>query len=487
MVKRLLGFVLLIGVVALLLQWVSLRQSEPEKDVEVQVTVAPEEPPKEAPAPEPSTPPALEPSIPPAAEQTPPAPPAPAETPPDPPASTATDQAPEASPPAAEPPAEPEPSPAPTDEQGPSDPPAAERDDSASESEPPAPAATEREAPASPATDEEAVPPAADEVKPPLEPEPSAPSAAEQTPTSPSADETAAPAEPEPPSAPTTEPTQSAPPAAESGASSTESEPLPPSAGKQATAEAEEPPAALEPPVTPAAGASAVPSEPEPSSPAETQIEERVVPEEEFVAIEQAQGRTDERTDAQRRHQDQDGWYGWGVLADYADPDRAARLLGGAAVVQRQGSFFTLRESTGGRVTARPIANVSAAYGSVALRGHGSAFKQRLRSALSTGQLLGREADYKLWYLFPRREATHLGNKVVAVFECHVRESALSGAAAERFRKESKLRGAVLALRRANGGRLGIYLPRYFQTVDRRVPVAEACRALDEESRRLGS
>ena len=212
-----------------------------------------------------------------------------------------------------------------------------------------------------------------------------------------------------------------------------------------------------------------------------------MIPEEEFVAIEQAQGRTDERTDAQRRHQDQDGWYGWGVLADYADPDRAARLLGGAAVVQRQGSFFTLRESTGGRVTARPIANVSAAYGSIALRGHGSVFKQRLRSALSTGQLLGREADYKLWYLFPRREATHLGNKVVAVFECHVRESGLSGEAAERFRKESKLRGAVLALRRANGGRLGIYLPRYFQSGEGRVPVAEACRVLDEESRRFGS
>ena len=216
-------------------------------------------------------------------------------------------------------------------------------------------------------------------------------------------------------------------------------------------------------------------------------VEERVIPDEEFVTIERAQGRTDERTDAQRRHQDQDGWYGWGVLADYADPDGAARLLGGAAVVERQGKFFKLPESTGGRVTARPIANVSAAYGSIALRGHGSAFRQRLRSALSTGQLLGREADYKLWYLFPRREATHLGNKVVAVFECHVRESGLSGEAAERFRKESKLRGAVLALRRANGGRLGIYLPRYFQTGEGRVPVAEACRALDEESRRFGS
>ena len=214
--------------------------------------------------------------------------------------------------------------------------------------------------------------------------------------------------------------------------------------------------------------------------------EERVVPDEEFVAIEQAQGRTDERTDAQRRHQVEDAWYGWGVLSDYADPDRAAQLLGGAAVVQRAASFFTLRRKSGGQVVARPIANVSAGYGSIALRGHGNVFRQRLSRALAGGQLLGREADYKLWYLFPRREATHLGDKVVKVFECHIRETGLSGEVADRFRAQSKLRGAVLALRRANGGRLGIYLPRYFQTEEGRVQVAPACRALDEESRRVG-
>ena len=449
MVKRFLGFVLLIGVVALLLQWMSLRDSEPEpeKDVEVQVAEVPEEPPKEAPAPEPE--PASEPSTPPAAEQTPPTPPAPAEELPEPPASAAAEQAPEASPAAEEPPA------------------------------PPVP-------------EEETAPSATEEEIPPPEPEPSASPDAEQVPPTPPADEPAAPAESEPPSAPTTEPAQSAPPAAESEALSSVSEPLPPSAGEQAAApsaaEDERSPAAAESPESPESPSPAAPAAPsEPAAPEEAVVEERVIPDEEFVAVEQAQGRTDERTDAQRRHQNQDGWYGWGVLADYADPDRAARLFGGAAVVQRQGSFFTIRESTGGRVTARPIANVSAAYGSIALRGHSSVFKQRLRSALSTGQLLGREADYKLWYLFPRREATHLGNKVVAVFECHVRESGLSGEAAEGFRKESKLRGAVLALRRANGGRLGIYLPRYFQTGEGRVPVAEACRALDDESRRFGS
>ena len=463
MVKRLLGFVLLIGVVVLLLQWVSLRQSEPEpeKDVDIQVEVAPEETPKEAPAPEPES------STPPTAEQTPSTPPAPADKPPEPPPSAATEQAPEASP---------------ADEQRPSEPPVAQREDSSPESEPPAPAATEQERTAPPATEEE---------KPPPEPEPPASPDAETMPTIPPAAETSAPAESESPSAPTTEPTQSASPAVESEASSSESESLPPSVAEQApaptAAEAAKTPAVAEPPASSAPGEPKAPSEPEPTAPEETMVEERVVPDEEFVAIEQAQGRTDERTDAQRRHQSQDSWYGWGVLADYADPDRAARLLGGAAAVQRNGSFFTLRESTGGRVTARPIANVSAAYGSIALRGHGSVFRQRLRRALSTGQLLGREADYKLWYLFPRREATHLSNKVVRVFECHVRESGLSGEAAERFRKESKLRGAVLALLRANGGRLGIYLPRYFQSGEGRIRVAEPCRALDEESRRFGS
>ena len=330
--------------------------------------------------------------------------------------------------------------------------------------------------------EEETAPPATEEETPPPEPEPPTPPAAEP----------AAPAESEPSSAPSTEPAQSAPPASESEAPSSESEPLPPLAGEQAAAqsaaEEERSPGAAESPRVPvprsAGGAIRVRARRSRRGGGRRAGDPRRGVRR---GLEQAQGRTDERTDAQRRHQNQDGWYGWGVLADYADPDRAARLLGGAAVVQRQSSFFTLRESTGGRVTARPIANVSAAYGSIALRGHGSAFRQRLRSALSTGQLLGREADYKLWYLFPRREAMHLGNKVVAVFECHARESGLSGEAAERFRKESKLRGAVLALRRANGGRLGIYLPRYFQSGEGRVPVAEACRALDEESRRFGS
>lgn len=477
MVKRLLGFVLLIGVVALLLQWVSHRQSEPEpeKEVEVQVTVVPENAPKEAPAlEEPESP------TPPAAEQAPPTPPAPADESPQPPVAAATEPTPEESPAAMDSSAEPEPTSAPADEQRPSEPPADEREDTSPK--PPAPAATEQE-PAAPA--------AAEEAKPPPKPEPSASPAAESTPPAPPTAETAASAESESPSAPTTEPAQSEPPVAESEASPSESEPLPSPAGGQApaqpAAEAEKPPAAAEAPASPASGEPATPSEPEPDTPEETTVEERVVPDEEFVAVEQAQGRNDERTDAQRRHQNQDGWYGWGVLADYADPDRAARLLGGAAAVQRDGSFFALRESSGGRVTARPIANISAAYGSIALRGHGSAFRQQLRRALSTGQLLGREADYKLWYLFPRREATHLGNKVVRVFECHVRESGLSGEAADHFREEAKLRGAVLALRRANGGRLGIYLPRYFQIGDRRVPVAPACRALDEESRRFGS
>ena len=316
MVKRLLGFVLLIGVVVLLLQWVSLRQSEPEpeKDVDIQVEVAPEETPKEAPAPEPES------STPPTAEQTPSTPPAPADKPPEPPPSAATEQAPEASP---------------ADEQRPSEPPVAEREDSSPESEPPAPAATEQERTAPPATEEE---------KPPPEPEPPASPDAETVPTTPPAAETSAPAESESPSAPTTEPTQSASPAVESEASSSESESLPPSVAEQApaptAAEAAKSPAVAEPPASPAPSEPKAPSDPDPTAPEETMVEERVVPDEEFVAIEQAQGRTDERTDAQRRHQNQDGWYGWGVLADYADPDRAARLLGGAAAVQRDGSFF---------------------------------------------------------------------------------------------------------------------------------------------------
>lgn len=325
-----------------------------------------------------------------------------------------------------------------------------------------------------------------------MEPEPSAPADAERASATPPVAEASAAEEPEPPSAPIAAQTRTESSAAEGEASSAASEPLRSSASEQPpmlppTAEKEGVSDARKQPATPTPAKPVAPPAPEPAAVRETHIEERVIPDDEFVAVEQAQGRTDERTDAQRRHQEGDSWYGWGVLGDYADPDRASRLLGGAAVVQGKGSFFTIRANSGGEVTVRPIGNVSAAYGSIGLRGHGEVFRQRLHRALATGQLLGREADYELWYLFPRREATHLGNKVVAVFECQVRESGLVGETADRFREQSKLRGAVLALRRANGGRLGIYLPRYFQTEDGRVPVAPACRELDEESRRYGS
>ena len=212
-------------------------------------------------------------------------------------------------------------------------------------------------------------------------------------------------------------------------------------------------------------------------------IEERLIEDEEFVALEQAQGRIDERTDAQRRRQEEDGWYGWGVLNEYADPDRAARLLGGTPVVRTGDRFHTVREQSG-QIRVRPIGNVSAAYGAVGLRAHDPAFKQRVRRAIASGLLLGRESDHELLHLFPRREAAHLGNKVVQVFECHLRESGLSGEAADRFREQAKLRGAVVALRRANGGRLGVLLPRYFRAGEGRVPVASPCREIDDESRR---
>ena len=405
MVKRLFGFAVLIVIVALVLQWVSLQQSEPEqvKEVDVQVTSAPKQDSQEPPPEESEVP------VPPTPDQATVAPLAVEEPPP-----------------------------------------------------------SEPESPSDTAADEEKVSPA--------EPESSASPVSEQaSPPSLPAEEEKLPEESEPP-APTAPPVTEEPPPAESEPPSgaAEGESAPP-ADEEETA-----PATPAPPSTP-------PAQPEPVAPEAAEIEEHLVSDEEFVAIEQAQGRTDERTDAQRRHQDEDGWYGWGVLSDYSDPDRAARLLGGAAVVQTKGRFFMLREKAGGQVVARPIADVSAAYGSIALRGHGSAFKGQLHRALSAGELLGRAADFKLWFLFPRREATHLGNKVVKVFECHIRESGVSGEAADRFREQSRLRGAVLLLRRANGGRLGIYLPDYFQTGEEGTPVSPACRAIDEESRRFES
>ena len=251
-----------------------------------------------------------------------------------------------------------------------------------------------------------------------------------------------------------------------------------PAGGDTAGSSSPPAPASGDPPPRPAA-----PTAADRAEAAGARIEERLIAEEEFVALEQAQGRIDERTDAQRRRQEEDGWYGWGVLNEYADPDRAARLLGGVPVVRAGGRFHTVRERAG-QLRVRPIGNVSAAYGAVGLRAHDAALKRLVRRAIASGLLLGRESDHELLHLFPRREAAHLGNKVVKVFECHLRESGLRGEAAERFRKQAKLRGAVVALRRANGGRLGVLLPRYFRTGEGRVPVAAPCREIDEESRR---
>ena len=344
----------------------------------------------------------------------------------------------------------------------------------------PAPVAPDREAP-SPPVDAPAAeaPPETPTVAPPAEPSAEtraggAPEAAPATAQEPAPANTAPGAEtPASGSSPASEPAPAPGPSPESSTIAYAQ----PADGDTAGASSPRAPASGDPPPRPASPATGQ------AEAAGVRIEERLIAEEEFVALEQAQGRIDERTDAQRRHQEEDGWYGWGVLNEYADPDRAARLLGGVPVVRAGGRFHTMRERAG-QIRVRPIGNVSAAYGAVGLRAHDPALKQLMRRAIASGLLLGREADHELLHLFPRQEAAHLGNKVVKVFECHLRESGLRGEAADRFRKQAKLRGAVVALRRASGGRLGVLLPRYFRTGEGRVPVAAPCREIDEESRR---
>ena len=240
----------------------------------------------------------------------------------------------------------------------------------------------------------------------------------------------------------------------------------------------------------------AVPTDPPPAEPpalrpepvptasemAKEPIEEHLITDELFIRLEQAQGRVDRRSDAQRRRQENNGWYGWGVINDLADPDRAARLLGGTPVVREGEEVHALRERNG-RVEVRPISNVGAAYGTVGLPVHDTGFKRLLRRAIDAGDLVGPESRYELWYIFAKREALHLADKVVRVFECQVAEQGLKGDAADVFRQQARLRVAVVALRRPNGGRLGVALPRYFSSGSERLALALACQAIDDESR----
>lgn len=211
---------------------------------------------------------------------------------------------------------------------------------------------------------------------------------------------------------------------------------------------------------------------------------EQLVSDEQFAQLEQAQGKVDERTDAERRNQDENGWYGWGVLNEYAHPDRAAKLLGGVLVAQGNGHLYRLRKGKG-RPHVRPLVGVGRVYGAIGVRSHEKESKILLREAISRGALLGKEQEYRLWYLFPRRRADHLQAKTVKAFECEIREKGLHGESAETFRQEARLRGEVLVLRRERGGRLGFLVPSYFQQGTVRHSISPNCRASDDESVRL--
>ena len=172
-----------------------------------------------------------------------------------------------------------------------------------------------------------------------------------------------------------------------------------------------------------------------------------------------------------------EGRYGWGVLAEYADPDLAARALGGVAVALAGGRFYRLVER-GGKVSVQPIHSAGAAYGAIGLEARDSALKRRLSEAVSDGRLSGTVGDYGLWYLFPRRQAGRLQRKVATAFECQIKSEGLENEATEAFRREARLRGEVVVLARTNGGRLGVFRPLYFERAGGRRPVAAGCDGL---------
>ena len=212
-------------------------------------------------------------------------------------------------------------------------------------------------------------------------------------------------------------------------------------------------------------------------------VREIAVSEALFTALEQAQGRVDERTDAQRVRQEEKGWYGWGILEEYADPDQPVELLGGVLTAKyRYGGFYRLSANPS---AVRKVFNVSAAFGTLGIRAHDPEKKAFLERAILAGSLPGRVEDYELWYLFPKREALYIQNKVVKAFECAIAQLGLSGPEADEFRQKARLRFEVVALKRPNGGVIGCLIPRYFLWKDQKMPFPEACLAQDPEWQKL--
>ena len=182
--------------------------------------------------------------------------------------------------------------------------------------------------------------------------------------------------------------------------------------------------------------------------------------------------------------EEQDGSYGWGVLNEYSDPDRAARLLGGVPFAKdRHGNFFRIDLDKGEVV---PVANVLSGYGAIGLRATDPGVLSLFRRAVNSGMVKGPADSYTFWYLFNKRDASYLRVKTVRAFECYISTAGLSGDEAGEFRKRARLRGEVLLLKRPNGGELSSFIPSYFTLDGKRIAYPRACLARDDEWRMAG-
>ncbi|MES9902647.1 MAG: hypothetical protein ABW168_08180 [Sedimenticola sp.] len=197
----------------------------------------------------------------------------------------------------------------------------------------------------------------------------------------------------------------------------------------------------------------------------------------EFVELDNSHKQTTPLTAAQQALAEEGG-YGWGVLDEYADPDRASRVLGGHEIIQVGSRFFRLTPSR-----IRTLSHVKGIYGlNEGLKVLGRNLWHRAERALQQGELGHSTDNIQLWYLFLEQEARHLKGRVVATFECQIREQAIADT--EVFRKTARLRNAVYVLKRESGGQMGVLMPRYFDYRGERQAIHRNCLGLDTESRR---
>lgn len=206
------------------------------------------------------------------------------------------------------------------------------------------------------------------------------------------------------------------------------------------------------------------------------EVTQLAVTEEQFVAV--AATLSAQKLDTASAAEWAESDYGWGVLNEYINPDQAAQLLGGVLVLKSDGRYYRAQQLSG-QWSFRPVAHLGRAYGSIGLAVNDARLKRHMESGIRASNNANiRDVD-GLWYMFPRERSSSYQQQILTTFQCQMNNHHQAANAGDEFLKAARLRNEVVVLKRPNGGKLGVMLPRYFDYQGKRMPVQDSCRMDD--------